>query len=182
MKEKIGIITQLNLDNVNYGNRLQSFALNYYLNQNFTEFETESLIFSIYDKTHITKRFFYIVLKRELSKIKKYLKKQIEKKQYDFSKRLKLCNNFTEKYTKLSKEKMDVETMKDNYTPKQGIIVEGIYGSILFKGVTNELELKKRYKDLMKIYHPDNIAGDDTAVQEINKEYDLLKTEFRARY
>ena len=87
-----------------------------------------------------------------------------------------------EELVKLSKEKMDVETMKDNYTPKQGIIVEGIYGSILFKGVTNELELKKRYKDLMKIYHPDNIAGDDTAVQEINKEYDLLKTEFRARY
>ena len=87
-----------------------------------------------------------------------------------------------EELVKLSKDKMDVEMMKDNYTPKQGIIVEGIYGSILFKGVTNELELKKRYKDLMKIYHPDNVAGDDAAVQEINKEYEALKTEFRARY
>lgn len=87
-----------------------------------------------------------------------------------------------EEIVKLTKDKMEVEMLKDNYTPKQGIIVEGIYGTILFKGVTNELELKKRYKDLMKIYHPDNVAGDDAAVQEINKEYEALKTEFRARY
>jgi hypothetical protein len=87
-----------------------------------------------------------------------------------------------EELVKLSKEKVDLEILKENYTPKQGIIVEGIYGSMMFKGVTNELELKKRYKDLMKIYHPDNVAGDDSVVQEINKEYDALKTEFRARY
>jgi len=87
-----------------------------------------------------------------------------------------------EELVKLSKDKLELEMLKDNYTPKQGIIVEGIYGSILFKGVTNELELKKRYKDLMKIYHPDNVAGDDAVVQEINREYETLKTEFRARY
>lgn len=35
--------------------------------------------------------------------------------------------------------------------------------------------LKKRYKDLIKIYHPDNVAGDTRTVQEINKEYEKMK-------
>lgn len=48
---------------------------------------------------------------------------------------------------------------------------------ILFAGVKNHLALKKRYKDLIKIYHPDNLAGDKAVVQEINKEYDRLKRE-----
>ena len=34
--------------------------------------------------------------------------------------------------------------------------------------------LKKRYKDLIKIYHPDNVDGDNSLVVEINKEYDHL--------
>ncbi|MGN0170046.1 MAG: hypothetical protein ACI39H_04705 [Lachnospiraceae bacterium] len=51
--------------------------------------------------------------------------------------------------------------------------------SLLFCGVTNELALKKRYKDLMKIYHPDNIAGDTNVVQEISREYEEMQTQFR---
>jgi len=54
--------------------------------------------------------------------------------------------------------------------------------SLLFQGVTNELALKKRYKDLMKIYHPDNLAGDTAAVQKISEEFELLKDQFRNRY
>lgn len=46
---------------------------------------------------------------------------------------------------------------------------------MFFKGVGNELALKKRYKDLIKIYHPDNLAGDTGTIQEINREYDRLK-------
>ena len=48
---------------------------------------------------------------------------------------------------------------------------------VLFAGVKNHLALKKRYKDLLKIFHPDNIAGDKAVVQEINKEYERLKRE-----
>ncbi len=47
--------------------------------------------------------------------------------------------------------------------------------SFFFRGVTHPLALKKRYKDLIKIYHPDNLCGDKTILQQINKEYDLLK-------
>ncbi len=45
---------------------------------------------------------------------------------------------------------------------------------IFFIGVGNEKSLKKRYKDLLKIYHPDNLNGDTGTIQEINREYDQL--------
>lgn len=49
---------------------------------------------------------------------------------------------------------------------------------LLFCGVHNELALKKRYKDLIKIYHPDNATGDKGALQFINREYDRLRIKF----
>lgn len=55
--------------------------------------------------------------------------------------------------------------------------VSGFDVGLLFAGVKNTLALKKRYKDLMKIYHPDNLAGDKGVVQAINKEYERLKQE-----
>lgn len=47
--------------------------------------------------------------------------------------------------------------------------------SVFFQGVSNPLALKKRYKDLIKIFHPDNLAGDKEMIQRINREYDDLK-------
>lgn len=47
--------------------------------------------------------------------------------------------------------------------------------NLFFKGVTHPLALKKRYKDLIKIYHPDNLCGDKTVLQQINREYEQLK-------
>jgi septal ring factor EnvC (AmiA/AmiB activator) len=47
--------------------------------------------------------------------------------------------------------------------------------TLFFCGIhNNEKSLKKRYKDLLKIYHPDNPDGDNNAIQEINREYDKL--------
>ena len=48
-------------------------------------------------------------------------------------------------------------------------------GHLFFKGVNSQQSLKKRYRDLLKIYHPDEESGDMMTIQEINKEYDLLK-------
>lgn len=47
--------------------------------------------------------------------------------------------------------------------------------SVFFQGVKNPLALKKRYKDLIKIFHPDNVAGDKEIIQRINREYERLK-------
>lgn len=43
-----------------------------------------------------------------------------------------------------------------------------------FKGVNDSEGLKKRYRDLLKIYHPDNSAGDTSITQQIQNEYNKL--------
>lgn len=50
--------------------------------------------------------------------------------------------------------------------------------SAFFRGVKNPLALKKRYKDLIKIFHPDNVAGDKEIIQMINIEYENLKRDY----
>ena len=50
-----------------------------------------------------------------------------------------------------------------------------------FKGVNNILGLKKRYRDLLKIFHPDNLCGDNDTVLEINRQYEVLKKKMGIR-
>lgn len=47
----------------------------------------------------------------------------------------------------------------------------------LFSGVNNPLGLKKRYRDLIKIFHPDNMCGDANVVRIINQEYEKKRME-----
>lgn len=47
----------------------------------------------------------------------------------------------------------------------------------LFEGINNSLALRKRYRDLVKIFHPDNLFGDEELAQLINKEYLKKKEE-----
>lgn len=42
-----------------------------------------------------------------------------------------------------------------------------------FKGITNMEQLRKRYKELLKLHHPDN-GGNVSDMQEINAEFDEL--------
>lgn len=51
-------------------------------------------------------------------------------------------------------------------------------GTMFFRGVSDKLSLKKRYKDLIKIFHPDNLAGDKETVLSISQEYDELSRRF----
>ena len=48
----------------------------------------------------------------------------------------------------------------------------------LFRGVSSLLSLKKRYKDLIKMFHPDNVAGDHEMVLVINKYYEKRRGEY----
>lgn len=78
---------------------------------------------------------------------------------------------------RLRKEQAKLEAQKE-------VMQESVYCvsysdmSAFFRGVKNPLALKKRYKDLIKIFHPDNVAGDKEIIQMINKEYDRLKREY----
>ena len=42
---------------------------------------------------------------------------------------------------------------------------------VLFRSAGNPLTLRKRYRDLLKIFHPDNFCGDAELMQYINREF-----------
>ena len=91
---------------------------------------------------------------------------------------------------KLADEKQHMERKREFYdrvrqfqqkqepiTSKKRTVVKG---ELFFIGVQSGIALKKRYKDLVRIYHPDNMCGDTETLQEINREYDRLRMVFTA--
>lgn len=52
------------------------------------------------------------------------------------------------------------------------------YRENFFKGVRSKEEAKKRYRELMKIYHPDNECGDNNITQIIQEEYEEILQKF----
>jgi len=78
---------------------------------------------------------------------------------------------------KLEKEMLHFEAEKEAYTRETRY---ARYDTVeyLFRGVTSLLSLKKRYKDLIKMFHPDNIAGDHEMVLVINKYYEKMRSEY----
>lgn len=53
-------------------------------------------------------------------------------------------------------------------------------GNSYFAGVNDRKSLKKRYHDLLKIYHPDNLNGDPTVSRQIQEEYKSLLNKFKS--
>ena len=49
--------------------------------------------------------------------------------------------------------------------------------SLLFRNANNPLALRKRYRDLIKIFHPDNLFGDAELTLSINKEFSRRREE-----
>lgn len=66
------------------------------------------------------------------------------------------------------------EVKKHNKINDSGTDIR-ISGKMFFLGVHDELSLKKRYRDLLKLFHPDSMNGDVHAMQAINKEYEEIK-------
>ena len=76
---------------------------------------------------------------------------------------------------KLEKERARFNLEKELWEGESRVSGMGDVASALFRGVTNPLALRKRYKDLLKIFHPDNLCGDGELVQMINREYERRK-------
>lgn len=51
---------------------------------------------------------------------------------------------------------------------------ESVFSSGFFNGCTTEEEIKKRYRDLTKVFHPDSGNGDQETFLNIKKDYDEL--------
>jgi len=122
-------------------------------------------------------------LKKEIQSQKELEKKRVDQENQLFNLKWKLLE---EEVRGLANEKQRLEKKKNfyqkvqdhekknNYSSKESAI-KIVNGDLFFAGVKSELALKKRYRDLIKIYHPDNVSGDTNTIKEINKEYDKLK-------
>lgn len=103
-------------------------------------------------------------------------RKRLKDEEAFFDKKMEILKNgFAELEAdreKLKKEKLKYDSYRKNSASDIGVSASG---SLFFAGVNNPLALKKRYRDLLKIYHPDNLCGDTTIVALINKEYEQLK-------
>lgn len=88
------------------------------------------------------------------------------------------AKRLAEEESRIERKRNFYERIREEERSSTPITMEIIRGDKFFAGVTSELALKKRYKDLIKIYHPDNVSGDTDTVQEINREYDALKTKW----
>lgn len=68
----------------------------------------------------------------------------------------------------------DYDDSYEEETPKYTEETSGFDVQNLFDGITDKNSLKKRYHDLLKIYHPDNLNGDTTMSQKIQNAYEQL--------
>lgn len=134
------------------------------------------------------------MLSQELEQQKKILKLEKEKlngerKVFDQQKQVletgfrKLAADkemFRAEMKKQQSEARKESAKKDKDKDKgQALLRNGFCGPGFFGGVTGASSLKKRYKELMKIYHPDNKCGDSFTVACINREYEILKERFK---
>ncbi|MCR5221472.1 MAG: hypothetical protein K6D90_01220 [Lachnospiraceae bacterium] len=79
-----------------------------------------------------------------------------------------------EREQRLAAKEAILETkLKYSYTAENPEVTDA-----LFLGVTSYLTLKKRYKDLMKMYHPDSMGGSTDMVVAINRSYDKLLKQY----
>ena len=68
-------------------------------------------------------------------------------------------------------KKRALEQMASRYHEEPDVPLLDETVELLFRGANNPLALRKRYKDLVKIFHPDNLFGDEELAQSINREY-----------
>ncbi len=79
-----------------------------------------------------------------------------------------------EREQRLAAKEALIETkLKYSYTAENPEVSDA-----LFLGVNSYLMLKKRYKDLMKMYHPDSMGGSKDMVYAINRSYEKLLKQY----
>ena len=104
-------------------------------------------------------------------------KKKLNNDKALFEQRLRILNNG---FDQLNADKKKLENEYIKLEREKSYQRENEFDALdlLFRGVNNPIALKKRYKDLMKMFHPDNISGDQEMVQLINQEYRTLCRQF----
>lgn len=103
-------------------------------------------------------------------------RKRLKEESLFFEKKLSILQNG---FRQLDLDRQAFEGQKKNLADRtKRLAMEEEAGRIsqstvqrLFTGISNPLALRKRYRDLVKIFHPDNPFGDEELIQMINREY-----------
>lgn len=130
------------------------------------------------ERLEAEKKQFSEEVKRQTSNLKRE-RKLLEQENKFFDQKMKILQGGFEQLDadrrKFQKEKDKFDARKEVYGETQDFFKRNDTTEMLFRGVNSFLTLKKRYKDLIKMFHPDNLAGDHEMVQMINREYEELK-------
>jgi len=119
----------------------------------------------------------------------KTIKKRFDDNEAFIAKKLKIIENAYQQLAvdrkSLECERLNFEHEKNKYRRQKmsGMKVHqfdtGAYdGTSFFRGVDSELALRKRYKELLKIFHPDNKCGDTKTLLLIQTEYERLRSQY----
>lgn len=134
----------------------------------------------LYEEFYQRKREYEKQEEQQKQKIE-YETKRLESEKLLFEKKLHILQNA---YQQLDLDRKAIEREKRAYHvnkeyKSESKVIQYISIQSFFKGVDNVLALKKRYKDLIKIFHPDNLCGDKDTIQMINQEYSALKEKYQ---
>ncbi|MCR5272143.1 MAG: hypothetical protein K6E13_04070 [Lachnospiraceae bacterium] len=102
-------------------------------------------------------------------------KQRIEKARFEneshiFDMKLKILED---ELRKMAAEREELKRERE-YTEMKVSEAKNVGNYVFFAGVYTEDALKKRYKNLMKIYHPDNLDGDEATLLAIQEEYERI--------
>ena len=129
-------------------------------------------------------------LKRDQIELEKQLSEYAIKKQLDekmmnsqkelFQKKFKILEmelaKLAEEKARLEREKNFYKAVNENLEREKSKDPGEV--RMLFRGIDNLEDLKKRHRELIKIFHPDNVNGDTSVIQEINRQFDELKMKY----
>lgn len=109
-------------------------------------------------------------------------RKRLKQDELFFDKKMEILKNgfvqLDAERKELEKKRLQFQTEKDVHQREVHHDRSEEMAEMLFQGVNSQLALKKRYKDLLKMFHPDNLAGDTEMVLIINRIYEELKKSY----
>lgn len=124
--------------------------------------------------------------KREFEAALKVQQNQLVKEKQLFEKQWSIIERELKRMAadrdKLEYQKKEIKTELDRLDMKKREVnycqTLKISPGSFFAGVNSAISLKKRYRELLKIFHPDNKTGDLATIHCINTEYLKLKKEY----
>jgi chromosome segregation ATPase len=125
------------------------------------------------EKEHHNKERDFELREKKLEREKELFEKQWHVVERELVRMAKDRDRMAKEKAYIQKEKDDLKKMRQA-APSENTVLSGTF----FLGISNLAGLKKRYRELMKIYHPDNENGHEGTVRYINAEYEKLKQRF----